>query len=204
MQNHSPSGSSPAESTKRVAASGIMPPFGSNATSEMGALSAGVGSFGISSSAQYEAPPLPDQPSHPVIPTVIPSSDWSFKKKILVARSLDSKPTKAKAPSQDYLRLAATESSKLNEKDMIGQRPKLLVLDLNQTLLVRKRSTGKASKNATPRPYLSAFWEYICGSEKVQPGVFQRRFNVMVRSIQLTCQGQTYLTIRSCTGLVIR
>lgn len=104
---------------------------------------------------------------------------WSFKK-ILMTKGLDAEPTKPKAPSQEYLAISREESKLLKEIEIIGQRPKLLVLDLNQTLLTRKRSTSKSSKNPTPRPYLSNFLEYICGSDEVSPGIFQRRFNVMV------------------------
>lgn len=65
-----------------------------------------------------------------------------------------------------------------------NKRPKLLILDLNNTLVARRKATSKGANNATPRPYLSNFLEYICGSELVD-GQLQRRFNVMV-SITLT------------------
>jgi len=174
--NSSPSSNSPTAPTREEEANKIDHSYALQKASEMENLSNGVASLGLSSTARYQPPHMREQLPH----AATASQNWSFKKRILAARSLDSEPAKPKTPSQDYLKLAETASVKLKEKDMIGQRPKLLVLDLNQTLLVRKRSTGKASKNATPRPYLSAFWEYICGSDEVQPGVFQRRFSVMV------------------------
>lgn len=105
---------------------------------------------------------------------------WSFKKRILASKGIEAELLKPKSPSSDYLLIASRPSTVLDLAETLDKRPKLLVLDLNQTLLVRKHSTSKASKNATPRPYLSAFWEYICGYDELQPGVFQRRFSVMV------------------------
>jgi hypothetical protein len=55
----------------------------------------------------------------------------------------------------------------------------LIILDLNNTLVARRVATSKGAKNATPRPYLSSFLEYLCGSEIVE-GQRERRFSVMV------------------------
>ena len=62
---------------------------------------------------------------------------------------------------------------------MAARRPKLVVLDLNNTLLSRTKATSAAARNAKIRPYLASLLEYLCGTEVVG-GVLQRRFNVMV------------------------
>lgn len=122
------------------------------------------------------------------------SEFWSFKKKILASRGIEAEFSKPKTPTSNYLSIASEPSVLLCNEEILNKRPKLLVLDLNQTLLVRKRSTSKASKNATPRPYLSAFWEYICGYDEIKPGLFQRRFNVMVSfSFSHVCRADTYI-----------
>jgi hypothetical protein len=118
-----------------------------------------------------------------------PPSDgaWSFKKHITHAppRGGLVEPEQLRGPSQEYLETVkqGTEWHDPRFNYYEGRRPKLLVLDVNNTLVARKRATSQAAKNATPRPFLSAFLEYICGSDEVAPGVFARRFNVMVSNI---------------------
>lgn len=108
---------------------------------------------------------------------------WTFKKSITIPRGSPVDPERLRGPSPAYLEQANTASDLKPLSAFIGRKPKLIVLDLNQTLVTRKKATTQAARNATPRPYLSAFLEYVCGSDEISPGVWQRRFSVMVSPI---------------------
>jgi len=91
-------------------------------------------------------------------------------------------PEYLRQPSEDYLAIARRSSQSLHISNLYGKRPKLLVLDLNNTLLARKKATSTGARNAHMRPFLSSFLEYICGADEVD-GKLYRRFNVMASHI---------------------
>lgn len=140
-------------------------------------LARGIEALGLNPDLTERRQPTPVRSNLPPPPE---TGAWTFKKTIPIPRGATIDPERLRGPSPEYLEKAALGSDLLPLNAFIGKRPKLLVLDLNQTLVTRKKATSKGAKNATPRPYLSAFLEYICGSDKVSDGVFQRRFNVMV------------------------
>lgn len=145
-------------------------------------LAAGIEALGLNPDLT-EKKPSRNTASYPPPPS---TGAWSFKKSIQVPRGSTVDPEKLAGPTPAYLEIACKGSEYKPLSHFVGQRPKLLVLDINQTLVTRKKATSQGARNATPRPYLSAFLEYICGSDEVKPGVFQRRFNVMV-SDALNC-----------------
>lgn len=140
-------------------------------------LAAGIAALGLNPDLT-EKVPFRSSPSHPPPPS---TGAWSFKHNTAsIPRGQTVDPERLAGPKPGYLEIAAKGSTAQSLDALTGKRPKLLVLDLNQTLVTRKKATSQGARNATPRPYLSAFLEYICGSDEVSPGVFQRRFNVMV------------------------
>lgn len=134
---------------------------------------------------------------HTAVPEFIPpppsDSAWSFKKTLNVSRGSVVPPQYLKAPTSDYLSISNRASESQHPSMLRERRPKLIILDLNNTLVARRKATSKGANNAAPRPYLSTFLEYLCGSELVD-GQLQRRFNVMIwssaqaDSVQLMCE----------------
>ena len=118
---------------------------------------------------QKERERLPPPPS---------SSAWTFKKGSIDPGHLV-QPDRLRQPSYDYAEIARRSCQTLAPSDKLGKRPQLIVLDLNNTLLARKKATTAAARNAVMRPFLSSFLEYLCGTEEIE-GKIQRRFNVMV------------------------
>lgn len=82
-------------------------------------------------------------------------------------------------PSEKYVEIARRSSKAVHPSSLVDKRPKLVVLDINNTLLARKKATTTAARNAVMRPYLASFLEYLCGVEE-RDGKHFRRFNVMV------------------------
>ncbi|KAK9898149.1 hypothetical protein P389DRAFT_29787 [Cystobasidium minutum MCA 4210] len=161
-------------------------------------LAAGIEALGLNPDLTEKKQPLSrNTASYPPPPS---SGAWSFKKSVAIPRGSTVAPENLGGPTPTYLENAAKGSEIKPESYFVGHRPKLLVLDLNQTLVTRKKATSQGARNATPRPYLSAFLEYICGSDEVSPGVFQRRFNVMIWSsaeaanVHTMCEGMCLFT----------
>lgn len=140
-------------------------------------LAAGIEALGLNPDLTERKQPSRATPNLPPPPS---TGAWTFKKTIDIPRGATVDPERLRGPSPEYLAEANTASNLLPLTSFVGKRPKLLVLDLNQTLVTRKKATTQAAKNALPRPYLSAFLEYVCGSDEVSEGILQRRFNVMV------------------------
>lgn len=140
-------------------------------------LAAGIEALGLNPDLTERKQPTRHTPNLPPPPS---SGAWAFKNTINIPRGMTVEPSRLGNLTPEYLKIANQASEVLSPHSIIGKRPKLLVLDLNQTLVTRKKATSQGARNATPRPYLSAFLEYVCGSDEISEGVFQRRFNVMV------------------------
>ena len=108
------------------------------------------------------------------------SGAWTFKAgSIRPAPGHLVPPEKIREPSFEYTELARRSTQTMHSSTMLAKRPKLVVLDLNNTLVARKKATSSGARNAVMRPYLSPFLEYLCGADEID-GKVQRRFNVMV------------------------
>lgn len=93
--------------------------------------------------------PLPHVPSNRTIPT---AESMSIRQ----------------SPRSSYLEAAEKPSKRISK--MKEPEKKLLLLDLNGTLLYRVKKTREASGKPIPRPFLKAFLEYCLGSSS-QPEV---------------------------------
>ncbi|BGP03697.1 Salivary gland secretion 1 [Rhodotorula toruloides ATCC 204091] len=94
-------------------------------------------------------------------------------------------------PTQTYLDAANGESETFETEEQVGTKePVVLVLDLNNTLLVRGERNAAGSKTPVVRPYLATFLEYICtttepdlvsGKPRFQPIIYSsaRSYNVL-------------------------
>jgi len=140
-------------------------------------LAAGIEALGLNPDFTERRQPSRFVSSLPPPPS---SGAWTFKNIVSLPRGSTIDPERLAGISPEYNEKASHASKLVSLHQSVGKRPKLLVLDLNQTLVTRKKATSQGARNATPRPYLSAFLEYVCGSDEVFEGVFQRRFNVMV------------------------
>ncbi|BGP27841.1 hypothetical protein JCM10295v2_006819 [Rhodotorula toruloides] len=94
-------------------------------------------------------------------------------------------------PTRKYLDVADVESVTLEMEAEVGTKePVALVLDLNNTLLVRGERNSAGSKTPVVRPYLATFLDYVCtttepdvvsGKPRFQPIVYSsaRSHNVL-------------------------
>ncbi|BGP11601.1 hypothetical protein JCM10049v2_007511 [Rhodotorula toruloides] len=94
-------------------------------------------------------------------------------------------------PTQTYLDAANGESETFETEGQVGTKePVVLILDLNNTLLVRGERNAAGSKTPVVRPYLATFLEYICsttgpdlvsGKPRFQPIIYSsaRSYNVL-------------------------
>lgn len=122
------------------------------------------------------------KPPKPVVP---PPRDgaWTLKTDTTtVSAGKVVAPETLNQTSHHYMEAARKQSQLLHPAQMFGKRPKLLVLDINNTLLYRKKATSGAARNPTMRPYLSTFLEYITGMDEID-GKKQKRFAVMVGEV---------------------
>ena len=76
-----------------------------------------------------------------------------------------------RSPTPAYVAAAAVQSKpRTIGRSKERHKPQLVVLDLNGTLCVRPKKTAKGARKAIPRPYVSAFLEYLLGvDENRQP-----------------------------------
>lgn len=74
--------------------------------------------------------------------------------------------------------------------------PPLLILDLNNTLLMRKTRDAVGSKSPIARPYLSTFLQYACGKDATTG---QRRWDAVVYS---SARSHNVLSLLMATRLV--
>lgn len=80
-------------------------------------------------------------------------------------------------PSEAYLEETLLPVATYDSSDPRPEPP-LLILDLNNTLLCRRRRDPTASKRPIVRPYLTTFLQYVCGRDSDG----HRRWNVAVYS----------------------
>lgn len=110
----------------------------------------------------------PEQIDSSGFPTPVP-----FKRRQKSARETGAPPP----PSDEYLASTLLPVSTFSPTDPRPESP-LLILDLNNTLLCRRRRDANSSKRPIIRPYLSTFLQYVCGRDADG----QRRWNVAVYS----------------------
>lgn len=86
-------------------------------------------------------------------------------------------------PTQTYLDAANVPSVTLETEEAVGARdPPALILDLNNTLLVRGERNSAGSKMPVVRPYLATFLDYICTSTEPDLVSGKPRFQPIVYS----------------------
>ena len=101
-------------------------------------------------------------------------------------------------PTDAYSAIAS-EPSHTKEVAVPGQRPQLIVLDLNGTLCVRPERNAMGARNVFLRPYASSFLEYLLGYDVVE-GMPTKRFTVMVCACHLELAFETDPRKRTRSG----